>query len=297
MGREVRRVPLDFDHELKKVWPGFLSPESLHEDPCPDCQNGYSTAGQYLHDLWHGYVPFDPSSTGSTRLRHDTPAVRAFAERNINSAPEFYGTGEWAVVREGRRLADIWNGMWCHHLAQDDVDALIAGDRLWDFTRTCRSGEGWRKIDPPPVVTAEQVNEWTIRTSGHDSINAMVAVEARCVREGFETTCQTCQGHATLEAYPGQRAEAEAWEPTDPPEGDGWQLWETVTEGSPCSPVFSDADGLARWMLTDAAGLARCSSYEVARKFVEAGWAPTGVGSAEIGYLVGTEAIGREAMT
>ena len=52
--------------------------------------------------------------------------------------------------------------------------------------------------------------------------------------------------------YPGQRAEAEAWEPTDPPTGDGWQLWETTSEGSPSSPVFATAEALADWCETGA---------------------------------------------
>jgi hypothetical protein len=47
-----------------------------------------------------------------------------------------------------------------------------------------------------------------------------------------------------VEAYEGQRAEAEAWQSTDPPAGEGWQLWETVSEGSPVTPVFPTADGL-----------------------------------------------------
>ena len=34
----------------------------------------------------------------------------------------------------------------------------------------------------------------------------------------------------------------------DPPIGDGWQMWETTSEGSPMSPVFSTAEELARWL-------------------------------------------------
>lgn len=33
----------------------------------------------------------------------------------------------------------------------------------------------------------------------------------------------------------------------DPPEGDGYQLWETTSEGSPASPVFESAEELAEW--------------------------------------------------
>ena len=68
---------------------------------------------------------------------------------------------------------------------------------------------------------------------------------------GTDVSCQVCEGEGSTEVYPGQRAEAEAWERSDPPEGEGWQLWETVSEGSPVSPVFPDREGLIRWLTTD----------------------------------------------
>lgn len=33
----------------------------------------------------------------------------------------------------------------------------------------------------------------------------------------------------------------------EPPEGDGYQLWETTSEGSPVSPVFTTLDELCDW--------------------------------------------------
>lgn len=291
MGREVRRVPLDFDWPLNKVWEGFLMPDRLDGEKCPDCKSGYSPQAQNLYDLWYGYLPFDPSSTGSTPWRHDSPPVRAFAERNVGNSPDFYGSGEAAIVREGQRLANLFNEQWSHHLSQDDVDALIAADRLWDFTSQVVPGKGWQKIEPPVHPTAEQVNAWSIGGFGHDGINASVVVRARCEREGIDPICQTCNGHATVEKYEGQRAEAEAWEPTDPPAGDGWQLWETVSEGSPMSPVFATADELAGWMSDPARG-DRWVPGDVALKFVEKGWAPSGVLTPGRGYQSGVEAMG-----
>ncbi|WP_141747603.1 hypothetical protein [Streptomyces nanshensis] len=284
-------MPLDFDWPLSKTWDGFLMPDRYDEDKCPDCKNGYSPQAQNLLDLWYGRLPFNPQSTGSTPLRHDTPAVRAFAERNVSRAPEFYGTGEAAIVREGQRLADLWNRSWSHHLTQDDVNALVDAGRLMDFTHTWSREGGWQAIDPPVVPTAEQVNEWSLGGFGHDGINTGVVIRARCEREGFNEVCPTCQGHSTLEKYPGQRAEAEAWEATGPPEGEGWQLWETVTEGSPISPVFASADALADWMSDPERG-DQWVPAETARKFIDEGWAPTGIGSPARGYVSGVEAVG-----
>jgi len=94
-------------------------------------------------------------------------------------------------------------------------------------------------------------------------------------------TCETCEGKGSIEVYPGQRAEAEAWEPTDPPIGEGWQLWETVSEGSPVSPVFPTAEALAEHLnpVDPAASLAWITS---------SGWAPTGIMTAA-GYTSGSD--------
>lgn len=33
-----------------------------------------------------------------------------------------------------------------------------------------------------------------------------------------------------------------------PPTGEGWQMWEDTSEGSPMSPVFATREELARWL-------------------------------------------------
>lgn len=291
MGREIKRVPLDFNHPLNQVWPGYLMPDTLDENKCPDCQNGYSPQAQHLHDLWYGHLPFDPASTGSAPLTPASPPVRAFAERNIANAPDFYGRGEHAIVREATRLANLWNGQWCHHLAQQDVDALVEAGRLRDFTHTWVKGDGWVEKDPKVTPTAQQVNDWSLGGFGHDSINAMITVRARCEREGSPVECATCQGHSTLEAYPGQRAQAEAWERSEPPTGEGWQLWETVSEGSPISPVFATAEELAAWMSDPERGR-NWVPQDVAAKFIADGWAPSFVGTPQTGLVSGVEFVG-----
>jgi hypothetical protein len=290
MGREIRRVPLDFDWPLNKIWEGFLTPARFDEEKCPNCTNGYSPQAQNLRDLWYGHVPFDPASTGSTPWRADTPAIRERAERNVAAAPGFYGSGETAIVREAQRLADHFN-CWCHHLSQADVDALVEANRLHDFTHTWSRGTGWQKKEPAVRPTAQQVNEWSLSGMGHDGVNQSVVLRARCEREGIPVNCSTCNGYGSIEKYEGQRAEAEAWVATDPPQGEGWQLWETTTEGSPVSPVFATADELADWMSDPARG-DQWVPGDVARKFIDDGWAPTGIVTPGRGYSSGVEAVG-----
>lgn len=186
----------------------------------------------------------------------------------------------------------LWYGQWCHHLTQDDVDALLAASRLRDLTHTWSRETGWQPIVPAPTVTAAQVNEWSISSRhGHDDMNAAVAIRARCNRDGMPYVCGTCGGEALLEAYPGQRAEAEAWEPTEPPTGDGWQLWTTVNEGTPISPVFATAQELAGWMSDPGRGR-DWVPFDVALRFINAGWAPLGFETAETGFVSGVEYVG-----
>lgn len=286
MSREVKRVPLDFDAPIGETWAPLLMPDKFDEDECRSCAGtGYSAYAKHLQDRWYGYVPFDPAETGSTPFTPETPAVWAFAKRNVDSSPGFYSryvgaTGDEAIRREAVRLCGHWNGSWSHHLSQADVDALIAGNRLWDFTRTVTK-DGWQPKDPAPVVTAAEVNLWSISGGfGHDSINCWVVIDAACERAGEPYTCASCDGHGSRERYPGQRAEAEAWTAPEIPTGDGWQLWQTVSEGGPVSPVFATPEELARWMVANRGALNpgdRSISYDAALKWVTGpGWAISG---------------------
>lgn len=58
--------------------------------------------------------------------------------------------------------------------------------------------------------------------------------------------CALCKGEgidlSIKEAY-------EKWEKHDPPNGDGFQLWETTGDGSPTTPVFESLDKLSDWLL------------------------------------------------
>lgn len=272
MSRGLKRVPLDFDWPLEQTWEGYISPDKFHEQECIACMGtGYSAGAQFYYNLWYGKGPFIPADP----LSRYTPEVRARAERNIADASWYYGSGEAAIAREADRLAALFNGMLCHHLEQSDVDALVVAGRLMDFTHTWDPVNRWKPKDPVPKITAEEVNRWSLRGMGHDSINCHIVIEARCKREGIATTCPVCEGRGSVEKYPGQRAEGEAWEPTEPPVGDGWQVWESISEGSPVTPVFATAQELIQHMTT--VGIwDHVWNRADAEKFVnELGWAPS----------------------
>lgn len=124
---------------------------------------------------------------------------------------------------------------WQHKLTQDEVDALTQHGRL--------GGEYG-----PGVFTAEAVNDWNLKTIfGHDDINRMICVEARAKRLGVFGICPICNGDGEVWFNDRIKQLADDWlknESYDPPTGDGWQLWESVSEGSPLTPVFSSQEEL-----------------------------------------------------
>ena len=125
---------------------------------------------------------------------------------------------------------------------------------------------------------------------GHDSIDAWHAEDKVIKAEGLDSEvwgiCQHCEGGgidpSVIEAY-------EAWERTSPPVGDGYQIWETVSEGSPISPVFATPEELADWMFINGTNLDSGISKEQWLKFITVGWAPSLVGDKN-GVRSGVEA-------
>lgn len=252
MSREIRRVPLDFTWPIYREWWGYIRPDKFDEYPCDACEaGGYSPTALALFDRWYGRAPFHPSVTGSTPFTAIHPVVRWRAERNVDQAPDYYGVHlvgrGLAVVQEARRLAAHFNRGWVHHLGQEDVDALLEADRLWDLTRVFSVEHRWQRCLGGGPITAAQVNEWSLSGLGHDSSNAAICVRARCKAAGVSELCDVCGGDGSFQIYAGQREEADEWEGTDPPVGDGWQAWEALSAGSPISPVFATAEQLATW--------------------------------------------------
>jgi hypothetical protein len=80
------------------------------------------------------------------------------------------------------------------------------------------------------------------------------------------------------------------------PEGTpyGWQLYQTVSEGSPVSPVFATKELLAGWLSSPAAGRDQVAP-DVAARFVAEGWAPSFYSSPETGFVSGVEWVGSQS--
>jgi hypothetical protein len=82
---------------------------------------------------------------------------------------------------------------------------------------------------------------------GHDAIDRWTAQKKIVKAAGLPKdwgVCQYCDGHGS---DPDAAKAAKDWTRTEPPAGDGYQLWEDCSEGSPVSPVFPTLDDLCAW--------------------------------------------------
>jgi hypothetical protein len=159
---------------------------------------------------------------------------------------------------------------WGRNLTQEDVDALVDANCLWDFTRRPRDQEeadrigvqpnGWLKASNGYHPTAAEVNVWAQKGVGLGGSGRYVCAEARAKKLGIAKHCEFCKGEGNLFYSPEIKKLQEAFEGYEPPVGEGYQLWETTSEGSPVSPVFKTLDELCAWCETDATTFGSCKA-------------------------------------
>lgn len=232
MGREIRRVPLDFAWPLNKRYEGFLNP---HYKPCPGegvtCFSGCTAAGRWLDALCRfiavlgedaGCEPY----AAELRARGRTwphPYLQEFPQAPHYPMPR-------AVEKELQKIEDDKERMrafYAHHV-QNHPQLLPFTPDMVRFVMGLADGE---------ECGLGGGASYKIRKS---------LLKAAHIRDENWDICKICGGDAmdpvAKEAY-------ESWEEVPPPEGPGWQLWETVSEGSPISPVFPDGAAFKAYLL------------------------------------------------
>lgn len=227
MGRELKRVPLDFNYPIGQVWKGYLNP--FRSQKCNSCDgSGLNPETKKISDDWYS---FDKA--------------------------------EWIDKGNGSRYNNL---AWQYHLTGIEVKALIEADRLWDFTRIARNEQqrkdvqekiksghnSWLPYNNGYIPTPEEVNEWNKKGIGHDAINRWICVEARAKHLGVYGHCEICNGEGVIWQSEEIKKLHEDWESFEPPTGEGFQLWETTSEGSPQSPVFKTLEELCSWCENNA---------------------------------------------
>jgi hypothetical protein len=338
MSREVKRIPMDFDWPMKKTWSGFINDRPGPEN-CASCDgSGYSPTAKRLNDQWYGYSPFRPEDNGSVPLTIDHPAVRAFSVKNavqsyfiglygFDLGIDFYWklvkedgvealldsrpSLEYGIANEARRLIEMWNVQWVHHLNEADVKALVEARRLMDFTARPRNEEQaellkkqaesggssyWLKDGNGYVPTPQEVNVWSIGGFGHDGINNWICVKAKCKRLRVSYQCKECKGKGHVWSSRQACNYFNAWRSKEPPGGEGWQMWETTSKGSPMSPVFATPEELAKWLSDSGASSfgSDTATYDQWLAMIGAGWAMSAVNMNDgRGLISGVEACQR----
>lgn len=276
MGREVKRLALDFSWPKHKTWGGYLMPEYLYSVPCEHCdQSGLNPESKKISDDWYTHLRTDGQKGWSEHLEQEDVDALIAADRLIDFTSVFCTSESPGPIMTKQAMIDSegsagkYFDSWLENGAIVQLEDTHRGEPLYMQVR------GWRKRDDGYHPTAAEVNEWSRHGLGHDSINQWIASEARAKRLGVWGHCEYCNGEGHTFRDSHHKKAHEEWEPTEPPAGEGWQLWETVSEGSPVSPVFAAKEELSEWLQIHGDGNSGPYSKEVADAFVDAGWAPS----------------------
>lgn len=279
MGREVKRVPLDFVWPMHKTYDGFLLPKELEALPC-HCARGLAPESDVFFNQWYGYAYFDPIAYGSTLITAETPGIydhiKTKIGRNLSFYKEFAATDneDYAIQHEIARMCQIWNSQWHYHLTQADVDDLFNNDDMQRYTHRFIDGEYKRVIMTSPDAAVINFNSIE---DAFCKIDVSRCIEHRAKREGVPSYCATCNGENALWRDVDHKAAHDAWTPIGPPVGDGYQLWENTSEGSPISPVKEAPEELATWLVENEASRFgdKTATFEEWMSVINAGWVPS----------------------
>lgn len=177
-----------------------LNPDYLGWGPHEDymCKEGQGWDSRIILDTWPEMARW--------ALDELNECVNFYFEINRESEDCDCGEGynpETKKIADGFYSFEDRSKAWHNKITQDEVDALIASNRLWDFWREVRPSVGWVDKDPKPVVTAEMVNAaQTGLMRSHDAINRCILVETRARRLGVYGLCEKCEGRGFVYTAP-----------------------------------------------------------------------------------------------
>lgn len=264
MGREIKRVALDFDYPINKmIWKGYHNPYRGLE--CEVC-NGTGNSPEYrkLHHDWYGCN--NPAARWCDRLTQDD--VQALLDAD--------------------RLRDFTRTPRTEKQHTDVKKKILEG------------GNSWLPYHNGYTPTADEVNAWAKQGPGHDAIDQHVCVVARLAKKGItQTYCPVCNGEGMLWPSEEYAKRMHDFKYVEPPAGEGYQLWRTTTEGTPMSPVFETPEALARWLADNNASSfgSTTATYDQWLAFILGpGWAPSGIMDST-GVHAGIECAGSPATT
>ena len=218
MGRTMKKVPMDFDWPLGRIWKGYVNP--YHGVDCPWCfdkrterSHGFSKEAWEYYKTWYGHLMGKPFVTNPYK-----PDTRYCPQAKP------YTMERWEydfIVSHKERLCE-------------------------QFFGTC---------DESRIPFFENLNDWLLtRKYGLDvdSVFIWIMTEEYCRRNGYEYMCPHCKGEGKVWFSEEVKNLNKQWKPEEPPTGEGFQLWNTTGEGAPMSPVFKTFEELCVWCEANA---------------------------------------------
>ena len=233
MGRILKRVPLDFKWPINQVWKGYVNPYRSQE--CKACERtGLNTETKKIYDEWYNF----------DNAVYEQNPYRENARYNVNAHSNNITEIEVEALVRGGRLSDLLDA-W--YRFDDEKNTWIKCDTSVPYKERT-----WVECEQPKFPTPEEVNRWNMMGMGHDSLNAHICTEARAKELGVYGECECCNGEGEIWFSDEIKKLAEDWERVGPPTGEGFQMWENTSEGSPQSPVFETFDELCEWCAENA---------------------------------------------
>lgn len=238
MGRDIKRVALDFNWPLGVTWEGYLMGEEFALPTCPDCEGRGITADAQ----WLGTISYIIGMLLDEALTGDQPRQpgRTYSRRGMHPWMDDIPPNGADIARPGGDLLEWASGM---------IEQYVPKYRYPEKHASLNDSE---YVKSETERTLKELTEPKRRSAFGRSLNGTIE-KALIVASGVDTatwgSCPMCDGEGDI-ATPEQRERHEAWESTEPPVGEGWQVWETVGEGSPITPVFPTAEALIDHLAT-----------------------------------------------
>jgi len=134
--------------------------------------------------------------------------------------------------------------------------------------------------------------DWPINTIWHGYLISKCADG----NNGNMSGCESCRRFAKIKGLEMTSYNCPIIKELEPPTGEGWQMWENVTEGSPISPVFETPEELAHWLADSNASACGHdgATYQQWLNMIKKGWCPSLVVTRQKSVVSGVEACGKE---
>ena len=214
MGRELKRVPLDFKYPTNMVWKGYMTP--YRSQKCEACgQTGLNPA---THEIERAWYDFDGNGVRwCDNITQDEVDALVEAGRLHDFTSE-WKDGKWVKI-EGRKVtadevnaANIRPGLGGHDAINRWICVETRAKRLgvygtcehcggegaiWHTERFRKLAEKWKGYDPP---AGEGFQLWTTTTEG-GPVSPVFAT--------LDELCAWCEHGATT--FGSQKASAAEW--------------------------------------------------------------------------------------